>query len=166
MFLYHGSNQAVDSPRLIGQTRGLDFGAGFYVTTNENQAVSFAGIVTDRRKSGTPTVSVYEYDAEIAQNTLNICRFLSADKAWLDFVCANRTKKYSGDEFDIIIGAVANDNVMPAIQAYLSDFVSEEATLITLKTAKLVDQFCLKTEAALKTIKFIRSYSVRGIQHD
>ena len=28
MFLYHGSNMAVETPKLIEQTRGLDFGAG------------------------------------------------------------------------------------------------------------------------------------------
>jgi hypothetical protein len=38
MLLYHGSNVAVEKPRLIEQTRGFDFGAGFYLTTNEFQA--------------------------------------------------------------------------------------------------------------------------------
>ena len=42
MLLYHGSNLTVEKPRLIEQTRGLDFGAGFYLTTNETQAVRFS----------------------------------------------------------------------------------------------------------------------------
>jgi hypothetical protein len=38
MLLYHGSNTTVNTPQLIEQTRGLDFGSGFYLTTNEKQA--------------------------------------------------------------------------------------------------------------------------------
>jgi len=59
MLLYHGSNQIVEEPRLIEQTRGLDFGAGFYLTTDQAQAVRFSGIVVKRRKSGVATVNVY-----------------------------------------------------------------------------------------------------------
>ena len=32
MILYHGSNMAVEKPRLIKQNRYLDFGFGFYMT--------------------------------------------------------------------------------------------------------------------------------------
>lgn len=60
MILYHGSNMIVDKPKLIQQTRTLDFGCGFYTTTNRNQAVSFAGKVTKRRENGSPCVSIYE----------------------------------------------------------------------------------------------------------
>ena len=42
MFLYHGSNMKVEQPRLIEQNRFLDFGFGFYTTTNRLQAESFA----------------------------------------------------------------------------------------------------------------------------
>lgn len=52
MILYHGSNMTVEKPILIKQNRYLDFGFGFYTTTNRNQAVNFAQKVTDRRKIG------------------------------------------------------------------------------------------------------------------
>ncbi len=35
MILYHGSNIVVEKPRLIEQNRFLDFGYGFYTTTNK-----------------------------------------------------------------------------------------------------------------------------------
>jgi hypothetical protein len=41
MLLYHGSNLEVPEPRLINQTRGLDYGAGFYLTTGVEQAKRF-----------------------------------------------------------------------------------------------------------------------------
>lgn len=35
MLLYHGSNLAVERPRLLARTRALDFGVGFYLTTDD-----------------------------------------------------------------------------------------------------------------------------------
>lgn len=162
MFLYHGSNLVVEKPRLIGQTRGLDFGAGFYLTTNEAQAVRFSEIVVNRRKGGVATVSVYEFNMEVADSTLAVYRFESADAKWLRFVTDNRLKSYEGVVYDVVVGAVANDTVMPTIQAYLGGFLNEEAALITLKTSRLVDQVCLKSEKALSLLRFVKSFEVKG----
>ena len=143
------------------QARGLDFGAGFYLTTSETQARRFSEIVVNRRKNGTATVSVYEFDMEEAESVLSVRRFKSADSEWLRFVAENRLKTYEGEFFDIVIGAVANDTVMPAIQAFLGGFISEEATLVTLKTSKLVDQVCMKSEKALSLLNFVKSFEVK-----
>ena len=59
MILYHGSNVIVDHPKLIRQNRYLDFGFGFYTTTNRDQAVNFAQKVTDRRKTGAAVLNIY-----------------------------------------------------------------------------------------------------------
>ena len=58
MILYHGSNLTASEPRLIVQNRFLDFGFGFYTTTNRAQAISFAKKVTKRREEGIPTVNI------------------------------------------------------------------------------------------------------------
>ena len=50
MFLYHGSNLTVSEPRLVEQNRFLDFGYGFYTTTNKAKALSylkFCGTVSE-----------------------------------------------------------------------------------------------------------------------
>lgn len=39
MLLYHGSNLTVAVPKLVPQNRFLDFGYGFYTTTNKAQAI-------------------------------------------------------------------------------------------------------------------------------
>ena len=52
MILYHGSNLTVAEPKLVEQNRYLDFGYGFYTTTNKIQAIGFADKVTKRRKDG------------------------------------------------------------------------------------------------------------------
>ena len=162
MLLYHGSNLIVETPRLIEQTRGLDFGTGFYLTTSEIQAVRFSEIVVNRRKSGVAIVSVYEFDVETAEKILAIRRFENTDIEWLRFVTDNRLKTYGGDIYDMVVGAVANDKVMPTIQAFLGGFLNEEAALITLKTSRLVDQVCLKNEKALALLRFISSFEVGG----
>jgi hypothetical protein len=159
MHLFHGSNLQVAEPRLIEQTRGLDFGAGFYLTTSEEQANRFSDVVVNRRKSSVAAVNIYEFDMDAAEKTLAIRKFQSADAEWLGFVTENRLKAYFGDSYDVVIGAVANDTVMPTVQAYLGGFLTEEAALITLKASKLVDQICLKTDKALSLLRFVRAYN-------
>jgi len=78
------------------------------------------------------------------------------------FCYGQQTQNIGGETYDIVIGAVANDTVMPAIQAFFGGFISEEATLVALKTSKLVDQFCLKSEKALSMLHFIQSYKTKG----
>jgi hypothetical protein len=162
MVLYHGSNIAVKNPQLIEQTRGLDFGSGFYLTEDEKQALRFSEIIFKRRKSGLPTVSVYDFDMEAAEKFLSICRFVNADAQWLHFVSGNRLKTHKGNTYDIVIGAIANDTLMPAIQAFLGGFISEEAAIITLKASRLSDQICLKSDKALSLLQYIKSYNAGG----
>ena len=104
MILYHGSNMIVSEPRLIEQNRFLDFGFGFYTTTNKSQAIGFAGKVTKRRKEGERAVSIYEIDENHAFAECSVLRFDSANEAWLDFVSENRSGNYFGKAYDFIFG--------------------------------------------------------------
>ena len=79
MTLYHGSDQIIKAPELRSSTRTLDFGAGFYTTTNKEQAVNFAVKVYTRsiREGNTPKgkfISVYEADYEKMKQELDILR--------------------------------------------------------------------------------------------
>ncbi|MDR0630569.1 MAG: DUF3990 domain-containing protein, partial [Holosporales bacterium] len=49
MTLYHGSSVIVKTPELCYSVRALDFGKGFYTTTNEEQAVQFARKIHERK---------------------------------------------------------------------------------------------------------------------
>ena len=115
MILYHGSNVIVDQPKLIRQNRYLDFGFGFYTTTNREQAVNFAQKVTDRRKMGEATLNIYSVNEAVAFQECKVLQFDSPDEAWLDFVAANRQGTYQGEKYDLIYGAVANDDVYRTI---------------------------------------------------
>ncbi|WP_201764770.1 DUF3990 domain-containing protein [Leadbettera azotonutricia] len=78
MTLYHGSNLIVKKPRLISSLRSLDFGPGFYTTSNRFQAMDFAGKVMIRTKSDSQYVSIYNLDYE--RNILNKSQTLDALK--------------------------------------------------------------------------------------
>ena len=155
MILYHGSNVTVSEPRLVEQNRYLDFGYGFYTTTNKTQAIGFADKVTKRRKSGERTVSIYEIDEGTAFAECSILRFESANEAWLDFVSENRSGNYSGEAYDFIYGPVANDDVYTTFTLYAAGVLTKEQTLEALKVKKLYNQLVLTSEKALSYLKFI-----------
>jgi hypothetical protein len=80
MILYHGSNLVVKQPKLIKQNRFLDFGFGFYTTTNRAQAETFAQKVTERRKIGAATLNIYEINEKIAFEECLLLSFEGADE--------------------------------------------------------------------------------------
>lgn len=155
MILYHGSNVAVPEPKLIQQNRFLDFGFGFYTTTNKAQAISFADKVFKRREEGGKIVSIYEFDEQIAFEECSLLRFDTPDEAWLDFVSENRSGNYKGRTYDIVYGPVANDDVYTTFTLYSAGALTKEQTLETLKIKKLYNQLVLTSENALSYLKFI-----------
>lgn len=154
MVLYHGSNVVVSEPRLIPQNRFLDFGFGFYTTTNKVQAISFADKVVKRRRTGERSVSIYLLDETAILSQCRVLRFEVPDEAWLDFVSANRAGNYQGEAYDLIIGPVANDDVYTTFALYAAGILNKQQTLETLKIKKLYDQVVFASEKALSYLKF------------
>ena len=155
MILYHGSNVVVSSPKLIQQNRFLDFGFGFYTTTNKAQAIAFADKVYKRRKEGGKIVNIYEVDEQKAFAECSVLRFDSTDEAWLDFVSDNRSGNYEGKAFDFVYGPVANDDVYTTFTLYSAGILTKEQTLEALKIKKLYNQLVLSSEKALSYLKFV-----------
>ena len=155
MIVYHGSNVIVSKPKLIQQNRFLDFGFGFYTTTNKMQAIGFADKVAKRRKEGSKVVSIYELDEENAFTQCSVLQFESANEAWLDFVSENRAGNYKGKAYDFIFGPVANDDVYTTFTLYAAGVLTKEQTLEALKIKKLYNQLVLTSEKALSYLKFI-----------
>ena len=154
MILYHGSNMVVKQPKLIKQNRFLDFGFGFYTTTNREQAKNFALKVAQRRKSGEATLNIYSIEENEAFKECSLLRFEIPDEKWLDFVSANRQGNYQGKHYDLIYGAVANDDVYRTITLYMTGILSREQALTALKIRKLFDQMVFATEKSLKYLHF------------
>ncbi len=155
MIVYHGSNLIVDVPMLVAQNRFLDFGYGFYTTTNRLQAINFAQKVCKRKNEGTKQVSIYEIDEEKLFSSCSVLRFESPDGEWLDFVAENRSGNYFGETFDVVYGPVANDDVYTTFTLYQSGVLTREQTLETLKIKKLYDQMVFATEKSLSYLNFL-----------
>ena len=153
MILYHGSNMAVQKPRLMPTRRLLDFGTAFYLTSVFEQARKWSEHAVKMRESGIATVSVFEFDSACLPN-LRVLKFDSPDHPWLRFVAANRTGKPMKDEYDLIIGPVANDQSIRTVNDYLKGYFSEDIAIQLLLPQKLKDQYAFKTEAALACLQF------------
>ncbi|MCL2444145.1 MAG: DUF3990 domain-containing protein [Treponema sp.] len=163
MLVYHGSNVKVEKPRLITPNRALDFGSGFYTTTNIEQAKSFAYNVVNRSEGyGLPTISYYEVDFDKMTNEYNTLKFDRANDEWLDFVYANRTAKYTGIQYDVIIGPVANDTVYRVFRLYENDDIDRETVINRLKVTELFNQVTFCTEKAIAELKYIKSEEVKN----
>lgn len=153
MIIYHGSNVTVEEPRILTPNRYLDFGAGFYTTTNYDQALNFAGKVTMRKKCGRSTVNIYELDESIFEK-VNVLNFESADEAWLDFVSDNRSGIDRTAGYDLICGPVADDDVYQTFILYSTGVYTKEQTIEALKIKKLYNQYVFTTDRALSFLTF------------
>jgi len=154
--LYHGSNLEVQAPKILPNLRALDFGAGFYLTSSKRQASTWAKSVARRRRSGIATVSIYTVDNELLHQ-LKTLKFETADGDWLDFVVANRKETLSGENYDLVIGPVANDYTLPVIDDYIDGKYKKEEAIERLLPQNLTDQFAFLTRESLQLLTFEES---------
>jgi hypothetical protein len=156
MILYHGGSVEISSPDLLHSRKAVDFGVGFYVTPVFEQAEKWSE--KRKRRTGTAVISKYEFDECGAEN-LKIMRFDSYSEMWLDFIVRCRNLKDDTD-WDIVAGGVANDKVFDTIEAFFDGFATKEQTIAKLRMEEPNMQFCFRTEAALKMLRFIGSESI------
>ena len=153
MVLYHGSNMAVEQPDLNHSKTNLDFGAGFYTTSDLDQAKRWAVSTTKRRGTGESTVTIYRVNSTLWR-PMAVQRFASPNKAWLDYITVNRKRLPDDSAWDIVIGPVANDDTQQTIGIYLSGIITEKMCIQLLKPHKLKNQYTFKTEQAIATLEF------------
>ncbi|MDO4546235.1 MAG: DUF3990 domain-containing protein [Bacillota bacterium] len=151
MKLYHGSNIAVEMPKVLSTDRRLDFGTGFYLTSSYDQAKRWAYLTQKRRGEGKQIVTSYEFNESVL-SSLNVKRFDGASAEWLRFVSNNRNVKDFIDDSDIVIGPVANDRTMPVIKLYFAGIYDEAETIKRLLPQKLKDQYAFKSPRALEAL--------------
>ena len=156
MELYNGSNIEVRQPTILPALRMLDFGAGFYLTSNYQQAEQWAKVVARRRATTQAIVNCYMLDMEKLEG-LKILRFTEAGEEWLEFVVANRSGHNVGRILDLVIGPVANDATLPVIDDYMDGRYTREEAIKRLLPQRLTDQYAFLTPVALERINFVRS---------
>ena len=153
MILYHGSNVEVKEPILLKVQRELDFGKGFYTTSDLEQAAKWAKRTAKRRGVDKAFVTVYEVDNTDIHN-IRLLSFDSPNKDWLNFVVKNRKGEYIAKNWDVISGPVADDQTAQVIDLYLDGLYDEEEAIRRFLTQKLKDQYTFKTLEAINLLKY------------
>lgn len=159
MLLYHGGNVIVQNSAFAPQKKELDFGCGFYLTSDYSQAMRWAKTKTARCKSGNASISTYKFNEEYAR-TLKVLTFAEPNRKWLRYVTAKRKNLPHKDPWDIVIGPVANDRTAVAIGLYFRGIIDTTSTIRMLLAYNFKDQYCMKTDAALQTLTFVEGTSI------
>lgn len=149
MTVYHGGYASIENPKIIQGRNTKDFGNGFYCTVIREQAERWA------KRYDTPTVSTYT----VRMNTnLNILEFKEMNEQWLDFIidCRNGVPH----AYDIVIGAMANDQIYNYIADYIDGVITREQFWILAKFKYPTHQINFCTENALKCLEFVSSEEV------
>jgi hypothetical protein len=159
MTLYHGSYTSVPLPRILPAGSMVDFGTGFYTTTDRGQAAGFTRRFVKLGRSR--IVNIYEYDEISASGALSIFKYPAADAGWLRYVVANRMGRGADGDFDIVAGPVADDFVYSVIDNFELGIYTEEEAIKRFLTYRLTDQVVFKTGRALGYLKYIGSEGVK-----
>lgn len=157
MILYHGSNIEIKDIDLSKSKVGKDFGCGFYLSADREQALELARKKTEQVGFGTPIVNPFEYD-EKASEVLNVLTFDAYTKEWAEFVLMNRKNRtrVQAHEYDIVIGPIANDAVGLQIRRLTSGLIDMEKFLNELKYMRGVTfQYFFANEKAITCLKRI-----------
>ena len=144
MKLYHGGYCKVENPKIFKGKFPKDFGTGFYCTELDDQAIRWA------RRYDTAVVSVFEY---IPDENLKILMFKEMTEEWLDFVVRCRSGK--SHKFDVIIGAMANDQIFNYISDFINHIITREQFWALAKFKYPTHQICFCTKKALNCLKFV-----------
>lgn len=135
--LYHGSNVAIEHIDLSRSKRGKDFGQGFYLNANPDQAMEMAVRTTRFLNEGSPTLSCFEFDIyEATKNGLNITFFPDYSEEWAEFVVMNRKNNTDvpTHPYDIVIGPIADDTVGVQIRRFIMGYLSASALVEELRS--------------------------------
>lgn len=178
LVLYHGSYCAVKKIDLSFCASGKDFGRGFYLTADFNQAKKFVrtSILKAAKNAVIPDYIKKGYVSSFAFSTLKGVKFFEfaqADVEWLHCIAAHRKEEFFSDElekwneYDIIAGKIANDATNQVITAYINGLygrpgkrAADEMAISLLLPNKLKEQVCFRTKIALPCLQFLESKEV------
>lgn len=175
IILYHGSYCEVRQPDLKKCAAYKDFGKGFYVTSSKRQAENFIstslkkaksqGVITEDQPYG--VISSFEFEDS---DELMKYAFSDSDAEWLHCVVGHRKKGTfpamikDMERYDIISGKIADDATNFTIVAYLAGTYgtigskdADDLCVSRLLPDRLKDQYCFRTDLALKHLRFIGS---------
>lgn len=149
MTVYHGCYTTITEPTIIPGKNTKDFGSGFYCTIIREQAERWA------KRYQSPILNTYT----VRMNTaLNILEFSDMTEEWLDFIINCRHGK--PHDYDIVIGAMANDQIYNFIADYMDGVITREQFWSMAKFKYPTHQINFCSQAALRCLEFVSSEEV------
>lgn len=161
IYLYHGTNVKFDQVDLSFSKDKRDFGKGFYTTTFREQAEGWAENMYIRY--GGEGRFVMEFKLQLAEE-LSIMKYPGLTGEWLSMIKDNRLYGGIQHTFDIVIGPVADDNIMRTIALYVAGIYNQETALEQLRPFQAHDQISLHTQKALKYLIYLGRKELKPVK--
>ena len=158
--LYHGSNVVIDKIDLYRSRKGKDFGCGFYLNPNKEQAMEMAVRTSQRMQEGEPIVNAYLFDDSLLYNqrmSLSVKIFEDYSVEWAEFILKNRKNLTSHPihSYDIVVGPIANDTVGLQMRRFIQGYIGIERMIEELRFHKPAIQYFFGTEKAINYLQKI-----------
>lgn len=160
MTLYHGSNVEIDQINLSLCKNGKDFGKGFYLNPNFEQARDMAQKAVRVTRKGNEVINGFLFDESILNKScgLNIKIFPDYSEEWAEFIVMNRKNKTDIPlhNFDIVIGPIADDSVGTQIRRYIQGYLPVSQLIEELRFhGDHAIQYFFCTEQSIKLLQRI-----------
>lgn len=162
--LYHGSRNGIHGKIAPTSRKTCEFGQGFYLGTTKEQPMSLIAPKTFE--------NARFYTVQLDLTGLTGCKF-AKELTWVLYIAYNRGKfdinaypqlkplqeKFNkfDNEYDVLIGAVADDNVTIVLNAFFANALSYPTLLNCLEMINPSDQYVLKTEKACRHVELLKS---------
>ena len=157
--LYHGSNMKVSAPDLFHSKPFKDFGRGFYLSADKQQAWDMAFQKVKQTQTGKAEVSEFLFDESLLySNVFRVLYFPDYSEEWALFVLKNRdmNEPQPVHNYDMIYGPIADDGVTYQLRRYQGGVISLSRLIEELKYAKgITFQYFFGTEHALQQLTAI-----------
>ncbi len=152
MRIFHSGLEIIREPDISKGRKNADFGPGFYLSLEKE----FAFRWTKVRSGAKSYINVYDLNEESL-----MIKKLKRDEEWYDFIYSNRNRSIDlfGD-YDVIIGPIANDTLYDVFGIPTSGLLSKEDSLDLLKLGGEYHQVVIKSEKALKQLKWTDAVEV------
>ena len=152
--LYHGSNVKIDVPDLAHSKPFKDFGRGFYLSADKQQAWDMAWQKVSQIREGKAEITEFLFDESVMSSAdLKVLSYPDYCEEWALFVLANRDRNgmHPIHDYDIVYGPIADDGVTYQLRRYEGGLISLTQLVEELKYAKgITFQYYFGTQKALQ----------------
>ena len=155
--LYHGSNVKIDVPDLAHSKPFKDFGRGFYLSADKQQAWDMAWQKVSQIREGKAEITGFLFDESVMSSAdLKVLSYPDYCEEWALFVLANRDRNgmHPIHDYDIVYGPIADDGVTYQLRRYEGGLISLTQLVEELKYAKgITFQYYFGTQKALQQLQ-------------